>query len=61
GPRPSLTDVQRMNALSNQVELLVTGVLVAGSLVGCVFISRVPAAAVLAAGTPGLSLHAPLC
>ena len=61
GPRPSLTDVQRMNALSNQVELLVTGVLVAGSLVGCVFTSRVPAAAVLAAGTPGVSLHAPLC
>lgn len=61
GPRPSLTDVQRMNALSNQVELLVTGVLVAGSLVGCVFISRVPAAAALAAGTPGVSLHVPVC
>ncbi|WP_395153718.1 cobalamin biosynthesis protein [Ilumatobacter sp.] len=30
GPRPSLTEIEKMNALSNQVELLVIGVLTVG-------------------------------
>jgi adenosylcobinamide-phosphate synthase len=32
GPRPSLTEIPRMNALSNHVELLIIGVLAAGGL-----------------------------